>query len=139
MSDIEAGKGYTNTIMNIPNIHQYYVDFVSDYENVMRAWGYCMPEATVEFIIDHANLSPDLKDTEVLDLGCGDGLVGLSLQKKGFQDLTGIDFSETMLEKAKLRGCYKELKQVDLLKELPFQQDSFDLVISVGVTTYLSE
>ncbi|TRY73970.1 hypothetical protein TCAL_02212 [Tigriopus californicus] len=137
LTDLKAGSNYADTIMKIPNIHEYYLEFVSDYEKVMRAWGYCMPEATVEFIMDHAHLGSDVKNVQVLDLGCGDGLVGLNLKKKGFLTLTGADFSENMLAKAKLRECYSELKQVNLLQDLPFQPNSFDLVVSVAVTTYL--
>ena len=32
------------------NIFEYYQKFVGDYEEVMRGWGYCVPEVTVDAI-----------------------------------------------------------------------------------------
>ena len=39
----------------------------------------------------------------MLDLGCGDGLVGEGLRKRGYTDLIGIDFSQPMLDKSAAR------------------------------------
>ena len=75
----------------------------------------------------------------MLDLGCGDGLTGKALEKRRFNDVIGVDVSELMLKKAKSRGCYRETMQVDLLKPLPFDEDTFDCLISTGVTSYLSK
>lgn len=35
-------------VMHIDDIHDYYIKFASDYEQVMLGWGYCMPEITAE-------------------------------------------------------------------------------------------
>ena len=40
---------YTD-IYAIDNIFEYYQKFVGDYEEVMRGWGYCVPEVTVDAI-----------------------------------------------------------------------------------------
>ena len=43
---------------------------------------------------------------DVLDLGCGDGLTGLALAKRGCKNpdlLTGVDFSHAMLNVAQQR------------------------------------
>ena len=44
-----------------------------DYDQAVRAWGYCLPEACIDSLVKHAQF--DLKDTNVnvLDLGCGAG------------------------------------------------------------------
>ena len=42
-----------------------------------------------------------------MDLGCGDGLVGEGLRKRGYIDITGVDFSQPMLDKSSARGVDK--------------------------------
>ena len=106
------------------------------------------------------------KDLLVLDLGCGDGLLGEGLWKRGYTNITGVDFSQPMLDKSaarkatfirplsfslfglmriwsylltNCRGCYSKLSRADLLKELPFEKDWFDVLVSTAVTTYLSK
>ena len=74
----------------------------------------------------------------VLDLGCGDGMVGEALTCRGFTDITGLDIAEKMLRVAAERGVYKELQQADLMKTLPAESSAFDIVSCVGTSTYLS-
>merc|ERR1711890_41326 len=45
----------------------------------------------------------------VLDVACGTGIVGVSLQRAGFKSVTGLDFSREMLDLAQDKGCYNEL------------------------------
>ena len=39
----------------------------------------------------------------MLDLGCGDGLVGEGLRKHGYTNIAGVDFSQPMLDKSAAR------------------------------------
>ena len=126
------------------NIFEYYQKFVGDYEEVMRGWGYCVPEVTVDAIekfggvadrcemqlhictnvLEHPihphdkensqwidlellRFRRNKEDLRVLDLGCGDGLVGEGLRKRGYTDITGVDFSQPMLDKSSARGVDK--------------------------------
>ena len=54
----------------------------------------------------------------VLDVGCGIGLVGVSLSKLGFVHLDGLDFSSQMLSEARRKGVYRELIQADRARRL---------------------
>ena len=47
-------------------------------------------------------------------------------------------FSE-MLKQCAKRACYNTLQKHDLLTALPFEDNKFDCLISVAVTTYLSK
>ena len=38
------------------------------------------------------------KKINILDAGCGTGLVGKELKKYGYSNLTGVDFSQSMLD-----------------------------------------
>ena len=60
----------------------------------------------------------------VLDACCGTGDLALAAARAG-GDVTGLDFSERMLERARRKGPELEWLRGDLL-ELPFEDASFD-------------
>lgn len=69
-----------------------------------------------------------VKGGNLLDLGCGNGNLLLQLVKDGFV-LTGVDFSEAMIEQAKQRlDGYAELVVADA-GNLPFPADTFDVLV----------
>ena len=45
----------------------------------------------------------------ILDMGCGTGLVGQYLKERGFLHVLGLDASPGMLEKAKEKDSYENL------------------------------
>jgi trans-aconitate 2-methyltransferase len=63
---------------------------------------------------------PDLPKGGVVDLGCGNGPVGAALKARfSGRDLTGIDNSPAMLEKARATGAYDRVREVDALDWRP--------------------
>jgi predicted TPR repeat methyltransferase len=72
---------------------------------------------------------------EILDAGCGTGLVGVSLAELGHARIVGFDLSTGMLAQSAGRGVYTELHQGSLLDRLPFDDGRFGSVVSVGVFT----
>jgi predicted TPR repeat methyltransferase len=80
----------------------------------------------------------DTLDKKIIDLGCGDGLVGEALYSRGFSDITGMDLSEKMIAIAAAKNVYKSVQQVDLLKALPAESSSFCILSCVGTSTYLN-
>ncbi|KAJ6655814.1 hypothetical protein lerEdw1_004867 [Lerista edwardsae] len=52
-----------------------------------------------------------LEDVLVLDVACGTGLVAQELQTRGFRHFHGLDGSQGMLEHARHKGLYQDLKQ----------------------------
>jgi phosphatidylethanolamine/phosphatidyl-N-methylethanolamine N-methyltransferase len=77
--------------------------------------------------IQRMNIQPDER---VLEVGVGTG-INLSLYPRDCA-ITGIDFSGSMLEKARERTARKELKNIRLLQmdaaDLKFADNSFDIV-----------
>lgn len=77
--------------------------------------------------IQHMNIQPGER---VLEVGVGTG-INLSLYSKE-ATVTGIDFSSSMLEKARERAARKGLRNMRLLQmdaaDLKFADDSFDIV-----------
>ena len=57
------------------DVEKYYDDMSNDYENVVRSWGYNMPESVVEALELYGNLKKE-NAWSMLDIGCGDGLCG---------------------------------------------------------------
>lgn len=69
------------------------------------------------------------RGSSVLDLGCGEGVLGLLKRKNTY--LAGIDLSAPLVEMA--RGNGYDTACVGLLTELPFPTASFDYVVSLDV------
>jgi SAM-dependent methyltransferase len=67
----------------------------------------------------------------LLDVGCGTGSFTAALAGRGW-DVTGVDVSEDMLRRARAKGVHAV--QADA-SSLPFEDESFDAVVSVFTTT----
>jgi malonyl-CoA O-methyltransferase len=80
----------------------------------------------------------DPRGLRVLDLGCGTGRHALWLAAGG-ADVTGVDFSEGMLEKAREKPDAARVRfiQHDVHQPLPFEDGAFDLVVSGLVLEHL--
>lgn len=68
----------------------------------------------------------------IIDFGCGTGMAAEELQKLGFKNIDGVDYSEGMLEVAREKKCYQNLWQVDLNNPLDFETDEYDAGLCVG-------
>jgi 2-polyprenyl-3-methyl-5-hydroxy-6-metoxy-1,4-benzoquinol methylase len=86
-------------------------------------------KSTVEWILGSA----DLRNLNILDLGCGPGLYSELLAKDGHK-VTGVDFSSHSIRHAKKEA---EKKNLDIryinenYMELDLEENSFDLVILI--------
>ena len=125
-----------NNINDVSNLdpEEYYDKMANEYNNVVvEKWGYKMPQEVTKCLLTN-NIS---KDLNILDLGCGNGLVGEELYKNGYVDITGVDISDKMMDMARKTGSYKNVLKSDLSKELPFDENSYSVLVCVGTTTYL--
>jgi predicted TPR repeat methyltransferase len=74
-----------------------------------------------------------------IDLGCGTGLAAVAFAKMVDQFI-GIDLSSGMIEKARARGLYAQLKVTDMLEGLRTMPDSgVELVLSADAMLYLAD
>lgn len=71
-------------------------------------------------------------DARVLDLCCGTGDMAFALRRRGQADITGADFSHTMLTLAAKKASHEHrIKWIEAdALQLPFPDESFDLVTS---------
>lgn len=76
---------------------------------------------------------------QVLDLGCGTGVLSIPLARSGFR-VTGVDISEAMLEivRQKMTGLHIELRVGDIFK-LPFGDGVFDGAITRWVIPHFND
>ena len=70
-------------------------------------------------------------DGSLIDVGCGTGAYSAALAALGW-DVTGVDMSEDMLERARARNV--RVLQADALS-LPFPDSSFDAAVSLWTHT----
>jgi len=62
----------------------------------------------------------------ILDVGCGDGVVGSFLQKKAGVKVIGIDISEEAVKKAREKGIEAKISSSE--EKFPFPDHTFDKV-----------
>ena len=112
---------------------EYYDNWTNNaqFNQDMVDWKYTAPSNAT--ILLH-KYSPN-KDIQILDAGCGSGLVGMELAKNGYINITGADFSQSMMDLIP-KNIYKSLKLIDLNETLFYKENSFDAIICVGTFTY---
>ncbi|MCW2763001.1 MAG: class SAM-dependent methyltransferase [Marmoricola sp.] len=105
------------------------------YDDDLASWSYQAPGVVAETVV-----SRHVDAGTVLDVGCGTGLVGRALRARGFAgQILGLDISQASLEVAQQGGAYDSVEQANLQQRLPFEDDSVDALVCVGVMTYLPE
>jgi SAM-dependent methyltransferase len=73
----------------------------------------------------------------VLEVGCGDGLLAVELERRGAL-VVGIDASQSMLAGARHRDAELMLCQA-LAEQLPFADASYDLVVAVTILCFVED
>ena len=92
------------------------------------------PYVTLPFSPDFSirfDIPDDGTPCNVLDIGCGTGLSGETLEELGHK-WVGIDISRDMLRVAKRREVEGDLLEGDMGHGLPFRQGVFDGAISIS-------
>lgn len=118
--------GSTDALMTV------YDDWADRYETeLLGEWGYASPQLTIVLLQRHT----DIDGAKILDAGCGTGLVGELLANAGVRHLSGVDYSQGMLDKARDKGVYQTLAKIDLNKPVPLESGSYDAITCIGTFT----
>lgn len=94
------------------NIAEHYNELASHYEEVYLTAGWHDPLKCAE--LTKEVLGDNVETAEILDMGCGTGLVGQYLKERGFKKIVGVDASKGMLDRAAEKNSYTELKELFL-------------------------
>jgi len=98
---------------------------------------YGIPQALVNVARKHAD--PPQSGWDVLDLGCGTGLVGVAIAPFA-RRLVGVDLSLKMLERARERKLYDRLEHRDLLSLMQLDPaSSYDIIAAADVFIYVGK
>ena len=118
-------------------IQQLYSRFSSFYEkNMLGDLDYQAPTRLAELL--EAELG-DLRDLQVLDLGCGTGLGGRVLRPRA-RSLTGIDLSPEMIAHAQSTGLYDTLEVAEITGWLSKANDPlFSLIAACDTLIYFGD
>jgi|TARA_Y100000310_G_C20547440_1_gene746297 SAM-dependent methyltransferase len=91
-----------------------------------------------EFIEILENINEDFSEHSVIDIGCGNGFFSTFDVIKRFKKYTGIDPSETLILNAKENYSVDKVEfSTSSAYDLPFEDESFDFLISINVWFYL--
>ena len=112
----------------------FYAQWAATYdEELVAGNGYIQPERCGDAM---ERFVPD-RSARVLDMGCGTGLAGVVLRRRGYEAVDGCDYSPEMLEQARRTGAYDRLIEIDLNDHpLPIEAGAYDVVIAVGVFSF---
>lgn len=108
-----------------------YDEWAINYEADLCAMGYRLPAISAavfaRFVAPYS--------APVLDAGCGGGLQVEPLYQAGYGPFHGIDFSTEMLAVARRKGIYQQLDRMTLGERLGFDDESFQVILSIGTIT----
>ena len=110
---------------------ELYDSWAENYERNVASWGYTTPAVAAGLFGRY--VKPE--DGTILDAGAGSGITGEILALLGYEDIVGIDVSPKMLELARRKGAYRELREMELGGRLDLPSDAFSAVVSTGVFT----
>ncbi|OHV20146.1 hypothetical protein BBK14_28520 [Parafrankia soli] len=80
---------------------------------------------------------PADRDTEILELGCGQGLLLAQLHRAGYRRARGVDISEEQIATARRNGV-REVEHNDLRTAIQAATGELDVVIALDLLEHLS-
>ena len=109
-------------------------DYAEEFDQSLSGTlGYRIPEEIAKRLLDdRADMS------QVLDLGCGTGLVADALNGQ-FEAIDGVDLSPEMLRLAEQRGVYRALHCREVVKFLAATTQQWSTAIAADVLTYIGK
>ncbi|MCB8836996.1 class I SAM-dependent methyltransferase [Aurantimonas sp. VKM B-3413] len=124
---------------NATKLEEYYAEWAARYDDDVRSEDYGGPRvvASLAAMVADSFLGKPPAEIKVLDAGCGTGLAGIELTKKGFTAIDGFDLSQEMVDIARRAEIYGKLEGgVDLNKDQPNPLgETYEMIVCCGVFT----
>lgn len=110
-----------------------YRDWAETYDGTMMdGLAYVSPMKIAALLAEHVTD----RDTRVLDVGCGTGLLATFLGEQGFGRIDGLDYSAEMLAVAQAKGRIGQSFLRDLNEPLNMDGERFGALASTGTFTH---
>ncbi len=120
----------------LPYLEAVFDGYADNFDQHLTSLGYRVPGAirdTLDHLIEQGRIT-SLGD--VLDLGCGTGLVGSFIADLPLTSLTGIDISENMIAKARAKALYTDFAVADIGAYLNATPTRWNVVLGGDVLCY---
>lgn len=115
-------------------VTSYFDNFSATFDEKLKELGYRVPVMLNDAIREY--IPETSQKLDVLDLGCGTGLMG-SLLRDISQSLTGIDLSPGMIAKAQEKNIYDSLVIDDIVIAMHRLKQGYDLILAADVLVYI--
>ena len=96
---------------------------------------YPISENVINFIKFLSSKGTLEKNSPILDAGCGRGRLLVELEKLSFTNTTGVDISNVAVEYARSQTHSSTVIVADLVNNLPFPNNSFDLIFDLTMVS----
>lgn len=115
-------------------VEKLFDGYAQTFDVQLQQLGYDTPQQLSALIARHRTASASSWD--VLDLGCGTGLVGQAMAPHT-RYLAGVDMSAKMLEKARERNLYHQLHHGDMLAQMQNEPAArYDVIVAADTFIY---
>ena len=132
---LAVAKGSPPPVAAAHYVRELFDAYASDFDQHLSSQlSYQVPQELAKLLEHHAGK----KFGQVLDLGCGTGLLGESLAAF-CEAIDGVDLSAEMLLRARARGCYRELHVVDMGEFVKDTPACWDAVTAADVFIYYGD
>jgi predicted TPR repeat methyltransferase len=131
---LAATSGQLPDAVEADYIRGLFDDFADRFESTLVGkLAYATPSRLASLMRAHFTPTGD-----VLDLGCGTGLMAVELAGDAVR-IDGVDLSSKMLQHARDKQCYRELHEAEVLQFLESSEREWDLIIAADVFVYVAE
>jgi predicted TPR repeat methyltransferase/thioredoxin-like negative regulator of GroEL len=111
--------------------------YADRFETHLVSLGYAVPVRIREILFTHPAVVAAQRLGPALDLGCGTGLVALAVSDLAIGPITGVDLSGRMLDHARVKCLYDDLRHTDIMDVLTGENDErWSLITAADVLVY---
>ena len=125
------------------DLRRYYGTWAASYDEDVAEEGWVAPAEMAKMLTSLSSGGPGTGPEtaalpEIIDAGCGTGLLGVRLKEAGFRLIDGFDLSGEMVALAATRSAYRELRSGVEMGEAPlvFGSGRYDIGVACGVFTH---
>jgi predicted TPR repeat methyltransferase len=133
---LAAVRGETTPTPGTAYVEKLFDGMATQFDQQLQKLGYKAPEAMARRVLPLLRRD---RPARILDLGCGTGFLGAELAPAG-AEITGIDLSAEMLQRAAARGVYAKLIKGELVEQTRcIAAGTLDAVLAADVFIYLGD